>query len=56
MDIKISPNKLYGKVSIPSSKSATHRALICAALSDGKSVLNGISFSDDINATISALE
>lgn len=56
MDIKILPNKLYGKVSIPSSKSATHRSLICAALSDGKSVLNGISFSDDINATILALE
>ena len=56
MDIKITPQKLTGKVSIPSSKSITHRALICAALAKGNSVLNGISFSDDINATVSALE
>lgn len=55
MDIKISPSQLKGKVSIPSSKSYAHRALICAALSDGVSELNGISFSKDIEATISAM-
>ena len=56
MDIKITPQRLCGTVSIPSSKSVTHRALICAGLAEGKSILSGISFSDDITATVSALE
>lgn len=55
MDIKITPNKLKGTVNIPSSKSVTHRMLICAALSDGNSVLSGITMSKDIEATINAL-
>ena len=37
MDIKVIPSALSGEVSIPPSKSAAHRALICAALSDGSS-------------------
>ncbi len=37
MDIKIKPPKLSGDVTIPPSKSFAHRALICAALSEGKS-------------------
>lgn len=55
MDIKISPNKLKGTVNVPSSKSITHRMLICAALSDGISVLSGVTMSKDIEATINAL-
>lgn len=55
MDIKIQPSHLSGKVQIPSSKSYAHRALICAALADGVSEIEGISFSKDIEATISAM-
>ena len=35
------------KVSVPGSKSITNRALLIAALSQGKSVLRGVLFSDD---------
>jgi len=55
MDIKILPGKLKGSVEIPSSKSVSHRALICAALAKGEGVLSGISISKDIEATINGL-
>ena len=55
-NIKITPNKLKGKVNIPPSKSMAHRAIICAALSKGKSVIDNIELSDDIIATISAVK
>ena len=55
MDVKIIPNMLKGAVEIPSSKSASHRMLICAGLSDGVSILTGITMSKDISATIKAL-
>ncbi|MDE6425611.1 MAG: 3-phosphoshikimate 1-carboxyvinyltransferase [Ruminococcus sp.] len=54
MDIKITPEKLKGKVEIPSSKSVAHRMLICAALA-GDSEISGINFSKDISATIQAM-
>ena len=55
MDIKITPSKLIGTVNIPSSKSMTHRMLICAALANGQSKISNITFSKDIYATINAL-
>ncbi len=55
MDIKISPSKLSGTVEIPASKSYAHRALICAALADGNSVISGVTMSKDIEATIGAM-
>lgn len=55
MDITIMPSKLSGKLSIPASKSCAHRALICAALADGKSVISGVSMSKDIEATIGSM-
>lgn len=55
MDIKITPSKLKGTVNIPSSKSMTHRMLICAALANGQSKISNITFSKDIYATIDAL-
>lgn len=55
MDICITPSKLSGRVEIPSSKSCAHRALICAALAQGSSVISGVSMSKDIEATISAM-
>ena len=56
MDLTIIPHKLSGDVSIPSSKSIAHRCLICAALADGVSKIKNISMSQDIYATINALE
>ncbi len=56
MDITIRPGKLSGNVSVPSSKSISHRALICAALADGISHISNINKSDDINATLSVME
>ena len=35
------------EVSVPGSKSITNRALLIAALANGKSVLKGVLFSDD---------
>lgn len=55
MEVRIQPCKLNGTVSIPSSKSYAHRALICAALADGCSVIDGISMSKDIEATIASM-
>lgn len=56
MDIKIIPGKLSGSVVIPPSKSLSHRALICAALADGESLVSNVMLSQDIAATIEALE
>ncbi|MBQ2265067.1 MAG: 3-phosphoshikimate 1-carboxyvinyltransferase [Oscillospiraceae bacterium] len=52
MNLQITPHKLEGSVSIPSSKSMTHRAIICAALAGGTSLLTGIDYSKDIDATL----
>lgn len=49
-----SPAEIAGEVRIPSSKSQSHRALICAALA-GNSKVRGIDISDDITATANAL-
>ena len=55
-NILIKPTKLSGEVMIPPSKSMAHRAIICAALSNGKSVIDNIDLSDDIRATINAVK
>ena len=55
MDIRITPSHLSGRVEIPASKSCAHRALICASLAQGKSVISGVSMSKDIEATIRAM-
>lgn len=55
MDIKIYPGRLKGTVQAPPSKSAAHRALICASLADGNSVIRGISGSKDMKATIGCM-
>lgn len=52
---RIRPSKLSGELKIIPSKSGSHRALICAALSPGRSVIENIALSDDIAATLQAL-
>ena len=55
-DYKVYPTKLKGDVKIPPSKSMAHRAVICAALSDGVCKVTNIDYSDDIIATIEAMK
>lgn len=43
-------------VSVPGSKSITNRALLIAALANGKSVLKGVLFSDDSRHFLQALQ
>ena len=56
MAIKIIPQSLSGGVQVPPSKSMAHRAIICAALARGKSVITNIEYSKDIQATIGAMK
>ena len=44
-----------GIVTPPPSKSLSHRAVICAALAGGKSEIENLGRSDDIDATLSAM-
>ncbi len=55
MKIKIKNGIKSGKIIAPPSKSMAHRALICAALSSGKSTIHGIIPSMDMHATMRAL-
>ncbi|QMS84931.1 3-phosphoshikimate 1-carboxyvinyltransferase [Candidatus Xianfuyuplasma coldseepsis] len=55
-EIKLFPSYLEGPLSVPTSKSLTHRALICAALARGKSTISNVVFSEDVKATIAALQ
>lgn len=54
--ITLFPTKLRGSVRIPTSKSLTHRALISASLAKGKSTITNVVMSEDIKATLKALE
>lgn len=54
-EVKTTASPLNGRLKVPSSKSAAHRAVISAALSNGKSVLSGIDLSNDINATVDGM-
>ena len=55
MDVKITPSKLSGTVQVPASKSISHRALICAALAKGTSMIDNLLECDDTEATIGIL-
>ena len=46
---------LNATVTVPGSKSITNRALVCAALAAGESVLDGALFADDTHAMIGVL-
>ncbi len=54
-EVTIYPGSLAGEVCIPPSKSISHRAVICAGLSDGTSTINNIGVSQDIEATCDAM-
>jgi len=52
MRASIQRSEVSGKVRAPSSKSYTHRALVCASLAEGKSRITSPLTSDDIEATL----
>ena len=56
MKAKIKPSICQGSVKIPPSKSMAHRAIICAALADGKSIISNIDYSVDIQTTIDCMK
>ncbi|MBD5129196.1 MAG: 3-phosphoshikimate 1-carboxyvinyltransferase [Ruminococcaceae bacterium] len=55
MDIKITPKKLHGTVTVPPSKSVAHRMIIAAALADGVSTITNLCSSMDILATMDCM-
>ncbi|MBO5306031.1 MAG: 3-phosphoshikimate 1-carboxyvinyltransferase [Clostridia bacterium] len=55
MIVEIKKGVAHGRVSIPPSKSAAHRYIICAALACGTSILHGMAYSEDILATLDCI-
>lgn len=53
--IDILPGKLRGIVTVPGSKSVAHRAIICAGLARGKTVIENADLCDDIIATLGGI-
>lgn len=49
------PASFAGHVTVPPSKSVAHRAILCAALAGGDSILSPIAPSEDMTATIGAV-
>lgn len=56
MKRKISKGIATGRITAPPSKSVAHRLLICGALANGKSVIEGISQSKDMEATLDCIK
>ena len=54
--IRVKKSRLCGIVSMPPSKSAAHRAIICAALAKGKSIILPVDMSNDIKATMECMQ
>ena len=55
MNLIVSSRDFHGEIDAISSKSQAHRALICAALSSGKSRIKCNTTSKDIMATVDCL-
>lgn len=54
MKVIVRKSRIMGSVAAPPSKSCSHRAIICAALAKGKSIIHDCLISDDVEATIDA--
>ena len=55
MRVVIHKSAPSGSVNAPPSKSISHRMILCAALSEGTSVIRNIDLSNDISATLDAI-
>ncbi len=56
MRIKIEKGTAKGKIEAPASKSFAHRLLICGALAEGESEIEGFSPSADMEATLNCIK
>ena len=56
MKRRINKGIAVGKITAPPSKSVAHRLLICGALAKGESVIEGISQSRDMEATLDCIK
>lgn len=56
MNIHLTPSELCGTVTAPPSKSMAHRAILCAALAPGRSRVDNLAFSQDVLATLGAVQ
>lgn len=54
--VTITPKNLNGSVTLPPSKSLSHRAIICASLAEGVSEINNVGMSEDIDVTIESMK
>lgn len=55
MRVEIEKSIAKGEIVAPTSKSMAHRLLIAAAMCEGESEIHGVSFSEDVLATIDCL-
>lgn len=55
-DKTVYPIPLKGEITVPSSKSMAHRAVLAAALAKGRSVVYNVALSEDVSATVSAVK
>lgn len=55
MKVTINPGRAVGRIAAPPSKSYAHRLMIGAALAQGRSVVRGVSQSEDMLATLDCL-
>ena len=55
VNAKLYVSRLSGAAAVPPSKSAAHRAVLCAGLAPGVSRIENIEYSDDIRATLNAV-
>ena len=53
--ITLHPGRLIGELRVPPSKSVAHRAIICAALAKGESMVSPVDVSDDMRATLACM-
>ena len=56
MKVIIKPSLIDGKLSAPSSKSVAQRAIACASLANGTSILKNITWSGDVTSALSISE
>ncbi len=56
MILEITPGTVGGNITVPPSKSLSHRAIIAASLADGESVISNVLLSEDIKASLEAVE
>ena len=55
MDLEIYSKKANGQINIPPSKSVSHRAIICACLAKGRSIIKNVNLCEDVKNTINIL-